>query len=392
LPPVDGRRLVILGDSCSFGWGINTPDTFFAKLDGLQRDAGAGFEVLNAAFPGQSAVAGEYMLRDLVLPLHPEFVVLGFTGNNAFRFSLVRDADRFRFATARRLLLHSRLFEILAIKLAQRAGPTANPRDRKGIAAQPFTVLERVAAPDYFVYALRNMVRDARASGTTPIFLIFPRSSIVSSQFGNQDAAVMRQFGRNPPGSDRAATPREIGMLELSCIEPGRLADPLAELRRRLVDWRPTLPNDPEQRAVLRTGAEAYVRGDFAAAEEAFGRAVAKQPDVPLATYDLGVTQLRLGRSDGGLKELERASHLACSIFLEFQVVLWRVANQLDVPVVDLTFHFQAHDGEKLYLDPAHPNLAGQDIIAQALWDELRTRLTPDPGRKTALTRVENAG
>lgn len=371
-PAGEPKRIVVLGDSCSFGWGIGTADTFFAKLDSLEREAGGGFDVLNAAFPGQSAVAGAYMLRDLVLPLRPDFVVLGFTGNNAFRFSLVPDADRFRFVTMRKLLLRSRLFQILAAKLAERRGPTGNPRDRKAVYAQPVTELRRVAAPAEFEASLRTMVRDARERGATPIFLVFPRSSVVSTQFPTQDAALMAQIGRVPPRKPGAPpTPKELGVLELSCVEPGSLSDPLSELHRRMSDWRPILPRKPELLAILRTGAEAYVRGDLQAAEREFSRAVALQPDVPLAAYDLGVTHLSAGRSETGLRELERASHLACSIFLEFQVVLWRVAAELDVRIVDLTLHFQAHDGD-LFLDPAHPNLDGQGIIAQALWAELK--------------------
>jgi len=316
-------------------------------------------------------VAGAYMLRDLVLPLHPDFVVLGFTGNNAFRFSLVPDADRFRLVGLRKLLLRSRLFQILAVKLAERRGSVGNPRDRKAVYAQPITELRRVAAPAEFEESLRTMVRDARERGTKPIFLVFPRASIVSNQFPTQDAGLMVQLGRMParkPGAQ--PTSKELGILELSCVEPNQLADPLGELHRRMSDWRPMLPRKPELMEILRGGARSYVSGDLQAAEREFARAVSMQPDVPLAAYDLGVTHLTLGRRKAGLEELERASHLACSVFLEFQVVLWRVATELDVPIVDLSLHFQAHEGD-LYLDPAHPNLDGQEIIAKALWGQI---------------------
>jgi lysophospholipase L1-like esterase len=373
------RRAVILGDSCSFGWGINTEETFFYRLDQLQGEAGAGLEVLNAAFPGQSAVAGVHMLEELVLPLDPKFVVLGFTGNNAFRFTLLSDADRFRFLPLRKLVLRSRLLEIASARLAPRDGPAANPRDRKGIYALPVNELRRVASPSEFEAALRTMVAAARGHGSKPIFLVFPRSSMVSDQFPTQDAAFLSRRGRLPPRAAGApATNNEVAILETSCLQPSELSDPLAELHRRIPDWRPTYPQSQELRAILRAGSAAYVAGDWSAAEREFARAVEEKPDVPLSAYDLGVARLKAGRREAGLADLDRASRLACSIFLEFQVVLWRVAAELDVPVVDLTLHFQAQEDSKLFLDPAHPNLAAQEIIARALWSELREQIRAD--------------
>jgi lysophospholipase L1-like esterase len=365
---------VILGDSCSFAWGIDTPDTFFAKLDALQREAGAGLEVLNAAYPGQSAVAGVHMLRELVLPVHPKTVVLGFTGNNAFRFTLVRDAERFRFAGLRRLMLRSRLFHILAVKLAEGRKSEANPRNRAAIYARPVTEQRRVAAPSEFEEALRTMVREARAAGVEPVFLVFPRASVVSTQYRSEDSANLRNLGLRRGRKPGPATPSEINALELSCLEVNELTDPLDELHRRMPVWRPIYPDRPEVRAMLQQGAAAYVAGDLASAEREVVRAGAAMPDSPLAAYDLGVVHLRAGNSTAGLADLDRASHLACSVFLEYQVVLWRVAEELKVPVVDLTLHFQAHDGETLYLDPAHPDVGAQEIIARALWEELKPR------------------
>ena len=60
-----------------------------------------------------------------------------------------------------------------------------------------------------------------------------------------------------------------------------------------------------------------------------------------------------------------------CNVFLQHQIALWRLAHELNVPVVDLALHFQAHDGEALFMDPAHPNTAGHRLIADALWSAL---------------------
>src|SRR5262249_20163606 len=111
-PPAHPDACVaFLGDSCTFGWGMDTPDTFVALLDARRRGAGgAGIEFINAAYPGQSAVGGVHTLEERVLPLDPDVVVLAFGANNAFRMSLASDARRFRLFPLRKLLLHSRLY------------------------------------------------------------------------------------------------------------------------------------------------------------------------------------------------------------------------------------------------------------------------------------------
>jgi hypothetical protein len=124
-------------------------------------------------------------------------------------------------------------------------------------------------------------------------------------------------------------------------------------------------------RSRLRLGAEAYRDGRYTEAARVFSAAIALQPDSPLAYYDLGAALLAKGEAQG-LNALDQADRLACNVFLRHQIALWRLAHELQVPVVDLTLHFQTHDGEELFMDPAHPNAAGHRIIADALWSTLQ--------------------
>jgi hypothetical protein len=121
-------------------------------------------------------------------------------------------------------------------------------------------------------------------------------------------------------------------------------------------------------------------------AQARFKAALDLRPDVPLAWYDLGLTQLEVdstgsladlalrNRADG-LAALDRADRLACSVFLHYQVLLWKVATELSVPIVDVTMAFQAYDKGPLFLDQAHPTPAGHRLIAEALWPTLRELL-----------------
>ncbi|HSP97147.1 MAG TPA: GDSL-type esterase/lipase family protein [Candidatus Dormibacteraeota bacterium] len=369
LPPPDGaaRRVAVLGDSCSFGWGIDTPETFVARLDARQRAGGAPvLELLNAAYPGQSAVVGEHMLREKVLPLHPDVVVLGFGANNAFRFSLVEDAERFQHVGLRRWLLRSRLLHILLARLAERAVTGVHPRERQAVLATPFSALRRVASPGRFAESTRRMVADARAAGAVVVFLVLPRAGEVSTSFRtDEDAALGPPLPAHTTGE--RLSPRELTLFEATCLDHRTLADPPAALRDGMARWQPVYPNDPALRAALRDGAQAFVRGDLGEATRLFAAAVAQHPDSPLALYDLGVARLSAGDA-GGLESMQAADQLACNVFLHYQVILWEIAAAEHVPVADITLWFQAHDGEPLFLDPAHPTPAGHAIIAEALW------------------------
>src|SRR5262249_29829148 len=148
-PPRPDTRIAFLGDSCTFGWGMDTPDTFVALLDARrQSSGGAQLEFINAAYPGHSAVVGAHMLPERVLPLDPDLVVLAFGANNAFRMSLVSDTERFRFFSLRKLLLHSHLYQLLGAWVAGRMPPGIDPRDRDAVMRTPVKKLRRVAFLD----------------------------------------------------------------------------------------------------------------------------------------------------------------------------------------------------------------------------------------------------
>jgi hypothetical protein len=57
--PEGAVRIALLGDSCTFGWGVGTVDTFAAQLEGDLRGRGMPTAVLNAAFPGETAVSAQ---------------------------------------------------------------------------------------------------------------------------------------------------------------------------------------------------------------------------------------------------------------------------------------------------------------------------------------------
>jgi lysophospholipase L1-like esterase len=375
-PASPSARVAFLGDSCTFGWGVTDQETYVARLDAMQRTAGAPeLELVNGGYPGDSAVTGLYRLRERILPLGPDVVVLAFSANNAFRLALRSDARRFALFELRRLFLRSGLVRALSARALRSGDASVHPRDRKAILEREPGRLARVAAPGEFEAALRSSVAEARSAGAEVLLLLLPRAHQVSDEYGYEDAALQ---GRRVPKRlvlRGKLTPGAYALVESSCLDLGR-ADLVPALQGELRTWRPVRPTRGEVLDSLRSGARSWVAGDLAGAEASFEAALRLQPDSPLAHYDLGVVELASRRTEEGLRHLATADRLACNVFLQYEVAVWRVAMDLDVPVVDMVLGFQAVDAGRLFIDSAHPNGEGHRLIADALWSRLRSLAT----------------
>lgn len=81
--PPGTRRVVVLGDSVSFGHGVDGDETWPQQLEARLRSAqgGDGFDVINAAVPGNGPFQ-EYHDARRLLALEPDLFVLQFTPND----------------------------------------------------------------------------------------------------------------------------------------------------------------------------------------------------------------------------------------------------------------------------------------------------------------------
>ncbi len=83
--PEGNYRVVVLGDSITFGQGVRLEDTFPKQLEQSLNKGGDGnsrFQVLNAGVQGYNTVEELAMLRHRVLPLAPDFLIIGFCEPN----------------------------------------------------------------------------------------------------------------------------------------------------------------------------------------------------------------------------------------------------------------------------------------------------------------------
>ena len=84
-PPDDDRyRIVFMGDSSTYGWGLESQETYAACL-GRRLDEAYGpgrFEVLNYGVPGYNSFQGQVLLEREVLPLEPDAVLFAYGAND----------------------------------------------------------------------------------------------------------------------------------------------------------------------------------------------------------------------------------------------------------------------------------------------------------------------
>ena len=82
-PRPDGAtRIAVLGDSMTFGWGVEDGETYPAQLEEILQAGGGRVEVINAGFPGTCLGEKAAWYTTGVRPLAPSLVVLTLLGDD----------------------------------------------------------------------------------------------------------------------------------------------------------------------------------------------------------------------------------------------------------------------------------------------------------------------
>ncbi len=78
-PKGDRRRVVALGNSCTFGWGVATENGYVRRLEEL---LGPHYQVINAAVPGYTSLQGKRFYASDIRKLAPDIVTILFAFND----------------------------------------------------------------------------------------------------------------------------------------------------------------------------------------------------------------------------------------------------------------------------------------------------------------------
>ncbi|MFO0984389.1 MAG: SGNH/GDSL hydrolase family protein [Planctomycetota bacterium] len=195
--PADHFRVLALGDSCTYGSGVPSGDTYPARLEQMLNSVyeDGVFEVVNGGCPGYTSYQGIQFLKQLGLSLEPDVVTISFGINDASPWTGASDADVHARLNPPLLssLLKSALLRSLAAVLL-RWGNDGSPAFARADAAAATSALPR-ASPEQFAAQLGEIVDLVRARGAQPVLIVQPLKAQVDHDL---QAQLEQQFGDTP--------------------------------------------------------------------------------------------------------------------------------------------------------------------------------------------------
>jgi len=183
----DGRRRILaIGDSCTWGWQVAQHKAYPQVLQTLvDRFIGPdSYRVINAGVPGYASTQGLSYLRERGLALKPEIVIIAYGFNDAL---LTGDLEH-ALATQQRFLTFIKLDDYLLDTSTFWGWARTRLRDRAG-PPPPSDV--RVPVPTYEKNVLR-MIDLVREHGARPVVLTFEREE---GAYGRANVDVASRAG-----------------------------------------------------------------------------------------------------------------------------------------------------------------------------------------------------
>jgi lysophospholipase L1-like esterase len=165
-------RIVSLGDSSTFGWGVDPEYTYQSLLERrLARSRGGAVEVFNLGISGHTTRHGLGVLHHYAWELKPDLLLISFGGNDA-RFMLqpidqMLAADETFIGNLRWTLFHLKTFKLLRKMTFSLYDPF------KSI-AEPDRIKQRLvpAVPlEGYKANLKTIISEARAKGISLVFI-----------------------------------------------------------------------------------------------------------------------------------------------------------------------------------------------------------------------------
>ncbi len=190
IPPISKKtRIIALGDSQAFGWGINEDDTFIGQLGEMIKNDGnlSEIEIYNAAIPGYSSFQGRRFFVSDVSAMKPDIILILF-GWSDHQAALNNTSDYDIVMPYTAIIEIQNIFSRL--KIYQFFKSLIVTSDENTITSNSTYANSnpRVSVVDFY-NNLNVIVNYARSEGITPILLTSPSPPMESGR----DSASMKQ-------------------------------------------------------------------------------------------------------------------------------------------------------------------------------------------------------
>ena len=218
------RRLVALGSSSTYGYGVEGADAWAARLEALLSAGGARVEVINAGVPGGTAERLRYFLAGVLLPLHPDVVIVSLSFNDRSIGGVTDERAHFRAMTTVGIGPLERLLARWSAARNEAAYGAYSQALARGEAV-PEADRERftLAPARRFQDALRDMAEACRAAGAAIVFVAEPQRpgnpGASLDEYHEAIAALGRELGA-PVVAPQAALDAETAPMFLDAVHP----------------------------------------------------------------------------------------------------------------------------------------------------------------------------
>jgi lysophospholipase L1-like esterase len=175
IPPRKDRfRILAIGDSCTFGLGVNDDQSWPSQLDQLLAHNGYDADVINAGVPGYTSFQGKRFLETKGLSLSPDLIVACFGFNDQDCWASRSDRETARDLALRRwqpALAHSQVYRSL-----RRVLPHAPLREQTDVRRRP-----RLSQPEFYatIHGIKRLCDQRRIR---LVLVVWPAESQITNR------------------------------------------------------------------------------------------------------------------------------------------------------------------------------------------------------------------
>ena len=190
-PKTDRPRILALGNSCTFGWGVTEDSVYTADLQRML----PAFDVLNCGAPGYSSYQGKILLHEVAPKLKPDIALIMFGWNDHWPAGHgITDKEQ-RFPPQWALDIQNHLSALATYKALRQLSLRLAGGEAKQSRMDQLSGARRVPLTD-FRDNLREMITYCREKGITPVLLIPPIASL-SNYFPGKTVSAFHDLHRS---------------------------------------------------------------------------------------------------------------------------------------------------------------------------------------------------